>query len=75
MNAMTSHDLTTPETKISTLDQDTVQRVLRLVFECNASLELALLAVQDANRRLDQERTQSKPRQKRAGLIAALWMR
>ncbi len=38
------------ETQISALDHDTAQRVVRLVFECSASLDLALLAIQDADR-------------------------
>lgn len=49
---MTPHDsLTTLESRLETLDSETAQRVARLVFECSASIDLALLAVQDANRR------------------------
>ncbi len=38
------------EAQLSALDRDTAQRVGRLVFECSASVDLALLAVQDADR-------------------------
>jgi len=36
--------------QVNELDRETVRRVARLVLECNASLQLALLAVQDANK-------------------------
>lgn len=59
---MTSHDtMALLENRLSTLDRETTQRVTRLVFECSASLDLALLAVQDANRTLREQR-QPKPR-------------
>ena len=38
------------EAQLYELDQDRAERVARLVFECQSSLELALLAVQDADR-------------------------
>jgi hypothetical protein len=72
---MTSHNMTSLETQLSTLDPDTAQRVLHLVFECNASLDLALLAVQDANQSLSKERRRLSYRHKGAGIIAALWAR
>ena len=73
MDAMTTYDTTTLETQLDTLDEDTAQRVMHLVFECNASLDLALLAVQDANWRLARERTPARARRKGAGIFAALW--
>ena len=36
--------------QVDELDRETARRVARLVVECNASLRLALSAVQDANR-------------------------
>lgn len=36
--------------EVNRLDRETVRRVARLVVECNASLRLALLAVQEANK-------------------------
>ena len=39
------------EAQLNALDRDTARRVARLVLECRASLELALIAVQEANRR------------------------
>jgi hypothetical protein len=36
--------------QVNELDRETVRRVARLVLECNASLRLALQAVQEANK-------------------------
>ena len=36
--------------QVNGLDRETARRVARLVLECNASLQLALSAVQEANR-------------------------
>jgi hypothetical protein len=36
--------------QVNELDRETARRVARLVLECNASLQLALSAVRDANR-------------------------
>ena len=47
---MTANDVAALEAQVNALDQRTVQRVVRLVFECNASLALALSAVQEADR-------------------------
>lgn len=49
MERMAAPEHVTIEAELDTLDRDTAQRVTRLVFECSASLELALQAVQDAN--------------------------
>ncbi len=38
------------EAQMNALDHDTALRVALLVLECQASLELALIAVQDADR-------------------------
>jgi hypothetical protein len=45
---MGSHDIATLEAQVNALDRETAERVTRLVFECSASLDLALQAVQDA---------------------------
>jgi hypothetical protein len=73
MDVMTSHSLTELETPLDTLDQDTAQRVTRLVAECSVSPALALLAVEDANRSMYKEERQSRPRRTVAGILAALW--
>jgi hypothetical protein len=49
---MSARERTTFAAQISSLDNETARRVERLVRECGASFELALLAVQDANARL-----------------------
>jgi hypothetical protein len=41
--------------QVNQLDRETVRRVARLVLECNASLQLALSAVQEANRSVGTE--------------------
>jgi hypothetical protein len=46
---MAPHDIVALEAQVKALDRETAERVTRLVFECSASLDLALLAVQDAN--------------------------
>lgn len=46
---MAAHDSVALEAQVNALDRETAERVTRLVFECSASLDLALLAVQDAN--------------------------
>jgi hypothetical protein len=75
MDAMTSPTMTELETQLNTLDQETAQRVTRLVFECSASLDLALLAVHDANRNGREESRQLRPRHKIANILATLWAR
>jgi hypothetical protein len=72
MDAMTSHDIAALETQVDALDQETAERVTRLVFECNASVSLAILAVQDANRTVYEQGKQSSSRHKAAGVLAAL---
>ena len=42
-------DIAALEAQVNALDRETAERVTRLVFECSVSLDLALLAVQDAN--------------------------
>jgi len=61
---MTSHDIDALEAQVNALDRETAERVTRLVFECNASLDLALLAVQDAD---DGTQLDQAPRGKRGG--------
>jgi len=46
---MAPHDIVALEAQVNALDRETAERVTRLVFECSASLDLALLAVKDAN--------------------------
>jgi hypothetical protein len=46
---MAPHDRVALEAQVNALDRETADRVTRLVFECSASLDLALLAVQDAD--------------------------
>jgi len=48
---MAPHDSNPLDAKVNALDRDTAERVTRLVFECSVSLDLALMAVQDANSR------------------------
>jgi hypothetical protein len=48
---MAPNDIAALEAQIDALDRETAERVTRLVFECSAGLDLALLAVQDANSR------------------------
>jgi len=37
------------EAQVNALDRETAERVTRLVFECSVTLDLALMAVQDAD--------------------------
>jgi hypothetical protein len=46
---MAPHEIAKLTAQVNALDKETARRVARLVLECRASLELALLAVQDAN--------------------------
>jgi hypothetical protein len=55
---MAPHDIVALEAQVNALDQETAERVTRLVFECSASLDLALLAVQDANNGMQTCQTQ-----------------
>ena len=48
-NAMAPHEIIALEAQVDALDRETAERVTRLVFECSASLDLALLAIEDAN--------------------------
>jgi hypothetical protein len=56
---MAPHDIVALEAQVNALDRETAERVTRLVFECSASLDLALLAVQDANSDRQSCQTQS----------------
>jgi hypothetical protein len=47
---MTTHEIAALEAQVNALDRETAERVTRLVFECSASLNLALQAVQEANK-------------------------
>lgn len=46
---MTSQQIAALAAQVDQLDRETARRVARLVLECNASLQLAILAVQAAN--------------------------
>ena len=72
MVAMTPDELTLLENQLSTLDQDTARRVTRLVFECSASLDLALLAVQEADRTIGGQGRQPGRHRPGASILAAL---
>ena len=64
------------EAQISTLDRETAQRVGRLVFECSASLDLALLAVQDADRTaVDRQAKRLSGKRRLAGVLSFLGAR
>ncbi len=47
---MAAQPLAALEAQVNALDKETARRVARLVLECRSSLELALVAVQEANR-------------------------
>jgi hypothetical protein len=47
---MAAQPFTALEAQMNALDHDTALRVALLVLECQASLELALIAVQEADR-------------------------
>jgi hypothetical protein len=65
---MTSQQIAALTAEVNALDKETARRVARLVLECRASLELALLAVQDANGgpQAQVERTRARKRFARA---------
>jgi hypothetical protein len=69
---MTTNELAALENQLSTLDQDTARRVTRLVFECSASLDLALMAVQEADRAMCGPSRQPSRHRIGAGILAAL---
>jgi hypothetical protein len=69
---MTQSELALLENQLNTLDQDTARRVTRLVFECSASLDLALMAVQEADRARSGQSRQPGHRRPGAGILAAL---
>src|SRR5438128_1632541 len=59
--------------KVNALDRETALRVARLVLECRSSLELALVAVQEADRtaaRHGEAHPQPRPRGKLAATLA-----
>lgn len=69
---MTTYDRATLEAQLSALDQETAQRVRHLVVECNASLDLALLAVHETNLNIEKGRAHGSARYKGPGIIALL---
>jgi len=71
---MAPHDIVALEAQVNALDRETAERVTRLVFECSASLDLALLAVQDANSSTHMFRAQqARPRRGFARFRASLF--
>ena len=56
--------------QVEELDSETARRVARLVVECNASLRLALSAVNEANRNT---RIQNAPRAAARRTLAQRW--
>ena len=69
---MTSQQIAALTAEVNALDKETARRVARLVLECRASLELALLAVQDANSGLQARVEQPKARKRQAHILS--WM-
>ena len=59
---MAAQPLTALEAQVNALDKETARRVARLVLECRSSLELALVAVQEANRTASPYRDDQQPR-------------
>jgi len=57
---MAQHDSNPLEAKVNALDRETAERVTRLVFECSVSLDLALMAVQEANSRAQASQVQAQ---------------
>ncbi len=53
------------EAQVNALDHDTALRVALLVLECQASLELALIAVQEADRTAPPCADDQRPRTRR----------
>jgi hypothetical protein len=62
-----SDEITALQAQVNQLDRDTARRVARLVMECCVSLQLALLAVQDADRNNPKRNPRQPGRAKRVG--------
>lgn len=58
------------DARVSALDRDVAQRVLRLVAECGASLDVALLAIQEADRTTRGRAASLAPERRPRGLRA-----
>jgi hypothetical protein len=56
---MASEEIAALAAQVNQLDRETARRVVRLVLECNASLRMALSAVQETNRSARTEDIQS----------------
>jgi hypothetical protein len=69
---MTPQKIAALEAQVDALDRATARRVARLVLECRSSLELALLAVQDADQAAQPELRASKRPYVRGRLARAL---
>lgn len=68
---MATQPLTALEAQLNALDEATACRVARLVLECRSSLELALVAVQEANRTATPDPRDPQP-DRRSSLAAAI---
>ena len=67
---MAPEQLAALDAQVSTLDRDIAQRVRRLMIESGASLDVALLAIQDADRTRAAHKAREERRRRLRGLLA-----